>query len=271
MIINFLKNVLFQLGLPFIYQKVGPAYRIITLIGGLIGVDINDPLIAEDGMVYSIPAATDIICDTAIATLLCVLLIITLVLCAIRKKKLDVFDVTALISFVAFLFILRWERFESRYVLTYLALLCVLASKKLYEVNINVIFERAIYLGIILSICWFVAYFPRLYSEPSIFKRPDGYFASNIEIKDEWLNLSEYINGQDIKTVSIASYDRNYTYLIFALCNLEHVECFADGVSNEYKPDAIVYIGECDEIVNYHGYTYKLDYISNDYHVLVKE
>ena len=271
LIINFLKNFFFQLGLPFIYQKVGPAYRIIAFIGRLIGVDINEPLIAEDGMTYCIPDATNIGCDTSIATLVCVLLIIVLALCVIRKKKLDIFDKTTLISFIVFLFILRWERYESRYVLTYLALLCVFVSKKLYEVNINVIFEKVIYLGIILSICWFVVYFPRLYSEPSIFKRPDGYFASNIEIKDEWLNLSEYINGQDIKTVTIASYDRNYTYPIFVLCDLEHIECFADGVSNEYKPDAIVYIGECDEIVNYHGYTYKLDYISNDYHVLVKE
>ena len=271
LIINFLKNFLFQLGLPFIYQSYGITYMFIAFIGSLIGVDINDPLIAEDGMVYSIPAATDIICDTAIATLVCALLIIVLALCVIRKKKLDLFDKASLISFVAFLFILRWERYESRYVLTYLALLCVFVSKKLYEVNINVIFERVIYLGIILSICWFVVYFPRLYSEPSIFKRPDGYFASNIEIKDEWLNLSEYINGQDIKTVTIKSNDNYYTYPIFALCNLEHVECYSDGVSSDYVPDAIVYLGTCDDEIDYHNHTYKVTYVSNEYHVLIRD
>ena len=271
LIINFLKNFLFQLGLPFIYQSYGITYKFIAFIGSLIGVDINDPLIAEDGMVYSIPAATDIICDTAIATLVCALLIIVLALCVIRKKKLDLFDKASLISFVAFLFILRWERYESRYVLTYLALLCVFVSKKLYEVNINVIFERVIYLGIILSICWFVVYFPRLYSEPSIFKRPDGYFASNIEIKDEWLNLSEYINGQDIKTVTIKSNDNYYTYPIFALCNLEYVECYSDGVSSDYVPDAIVYLGTCDDEIDYHNHTYKVTYVRNEYHVLIRD
>ena len=271
LIINFLKNFLFQLGLPFIYQSYGITYKFIAFIGSLIGVDINDPLIAEDGMVYSIPAATDIICDTAIATLVCALLIIVLALWVIRKKKLDLFDKASLISFVAFLFILRWERYESRYVLTYLALLCVFVSKKLYEVNINVIFERVIYLGIILSICWFVVYFPRLYSEPSIFKRPDGYFASNIEIKDEWLNLSEYINGQDIKTVTIKSNDNYYTYPIFALCNLEYVECYSDGVSSDYVPDAIVYLGTCDDEIDYHNHTYKVTYVRNEYHVLIRD
>ena len=271
LIINFLKNFLFQLGLPFIYQSYGITYKFIAFIGSLIGVDINDPLIAEDGMVYSIPAATDIICDTAIATLVCALLIIVLALCVIRKKKLDLFDKASLISFVAFLFILRWERYESRYVLTYLALLCVFVSKKLYEVNINVIFEKVIYLGIILSICWFVVYFPRLYSEPSIFKRPDGYFASNIEIKDEWLNLSEYINGQDIKTVTIKSNDNYYTYPIFALCNLEYVECYSDGVSSDYVPDAIVYLGTCDDEIDYHNHTYKVTYVRNEYHVLIRD
>ena len=271
LIINFLKNFLFQLGLPFIYQSYGITYMFIAFIGSLIGVDINDPLIAEDGMVYSIPAATDIICDTAIATLVCALLIIVLALCVIRKKKLDLFDKASLISFVAFLFILRWERYESRYVLTYLALLCVFVSKKLYEVNINVIFEKIIYLGIILSICWFMAYYPRLYSEPNIFKRPDGYFASNIKIKDEWLNLSEYINGQDIKTVTIKSNDNYYTYPIFTLCNLEHVECYSDRVSNDYVPDAIVYLGTCDDEIDYHNHTYKVTYVRNEYHVLIRD
>ena len=271
LIINFLKNFLFQLGLPFIYQNVGPAYRIIAFIGGLIGVDVNDPLIAEDGMSYCIPDATNIGCDIAIATLVCVLLIIVLLLCVIRKKKPDLFDKIALISFIAFLFILRWERFESRYVLPYLALLCVFVSKKLYEINISNLFEKIIYLGIILSVCWFMAYFPRLYGERGVFKRPDGYFAENPTVKDEWLNLSEYINNNGIKSASIASSNAYYTYPIFAMCDLEHVECFVDEVSNKYKPDAVVYIGECDEIINYHGYTYKLDYISNDYHVLVRE
>ncbi len=271
LIINFLKNFFFQLGLPFIYQNVGLAYRIIAFIGGLIGVDINDPLIAEDGSIYSIPAATDIGCDTAIATLVCVLLIIVLALCTIRKKKLDLFDKASLISFIVFLFILRWEKFESRYILTYLSLLCVFVSKKLYEVNIHVMFEKILYLGIVLSICWFIAYFPRLYSEANIFRRPDGYFASNPDIKDEWLNLSDYINNSDIKTISFASYNRHYSYPIFVLCNLEHIECYSDKVSSDYVPDAIVYIGTCDDEINYHNHAYKVSYVSNEYHVLTKQ
>ncbi len=271
LIINFLKNFLFQLGLPFIYQNVGPAYRIIAFIGGLIGVDINDHLIAEDGMTYCIPDATNIACDTSIATLVCVLLIIVLVLCFIKKKKLDAFDKASLISFIAFLFILRWEKYESRYVLPYLALLCVFVSKKLYEVNISELFENIIYLGMILSICWFMLYFPRLYGERGVFKRPNGYFAENLVIKDEWRNLSEYINNQDIKTVAIISDNDHYSYPIFALCNVDHVECYSDGVSDDYIPDAIVYIGTCDEKINYHDNTYKTTYLSGDYHVLTKE
>ncbi len=271
LIINFLKNFFFQFGIPFVYQSQGPAYKFISFIGGLIGVDINDPLIAEDGMTYTVPAASDIGCDTAIATLLCVLLIIVLIICVIKKKKLDLFDKASLISFVLFLFILRWEKFESRYVLTYLTLICIVVSKKLYEFNIKALFEKIIYLGIVLSICWFIAYFPRLYSLANVFVRPDGYFAGNYKIKDEWLDLCDYINGSDIKTISISSYDGYYTYPIFALCDLDHVECFVEGVSEDYIPDAIVYLGNCDDEIDYHGKAYKLSYASNNFHVLVME
>ena len=278
LIINFLKNFFFQIGIPFIYQdNKGLIYRIIAFIGKLIGVDINDPLIAEDGMIYCIPDATNIGCDTAIASLVCILLIIVLVLCIIRKKKFDLFDKASLISFIAFLFILRWERYESRYILAYFSLICIFVSKKLYEVNISGLFEKIIYLGIILSICWFILYFPKRYSSPNVFVRPDGYFALNSNIKDEWLDLTTYINNSDIKTVSIASLDAYYTYPIFVLCDLDRIEMIANNKTAiyddlDYVPDALVIIGtNIDNWYSYHNHNYVLSYENDTCYIFILE
>ena len=108
----------------------------------LMGVDINDPSIAEDGAVFVMNPIRNYHHDTAVNPVIfwgC--MIGCICFCALLvKKKIDklsaLYVILSISSMVIFCVFLRWERFIERYTITYLALFCpiiALLVNNLYE------------------------------------------------------------------------------------------------------------------------------------------
>ncbi len=276
LIINFLKNLLFQLGLPFIRILSTLLYGVVFVFSKILFADMNSSLISEDGLDFNVPSNTNISCDTAINPLVGYLLIFVILLCIIKKNKLDRFDLGCLLSYALFILILRWERFESRYLICYLGLLCVFISKKIFELNKNKLLINVSYVLCILSIIYFVIVDFNLFISDKANIKPDAYFVENSGIKDKWISLSEEISKSNLKQIAFYSDNSNMTYPIFMMCDLDRVEMISDNNTTiyddlDYLPDALVYIGKCDEKIDYHGKIYKVSYVNKEYHVLVPE
>lgn len=95
-----------------------------------IGVPLNAEVISEDARQFAYWGAPNYGHDTAINPIIVWLLIICIVWTIIRFRKINwkglyqSYPLVAIASFLVFCTVLRWEPFVTRYMLSFLALLC---------------------------------------------------------------------------------------------------------------------------------------------------
>lgn len=127
--INFLKNIFFNA--PNAYFDInGLISTAIYFLAFRLKVNLDDPSISEDGRTFNIIPARTYHHNSAVNPVIFWGVIITVILTIIfyRKLKLTLaqklYCVLAMGSFAVFCMFLRWEPFVSRYMISYLALLC---------------------------------------------------------------------------------------------------------------------------------------------------
>lgn len=187
--INGLKNFLFNL--PSIYIINSHVYltSFVCMVAQLMGADINDPSISEDGRIFSLHQAPSFGHDTAVSSTILIVAMVCLAWCIYRRKRAEkypkMYTYVVMTMFALICVFIRWEPFVSRYMLPYLALMCPLVSIWLADISKNVKIDWirgsstvvVCWMGI-LGLIMLFSYHGRIAVKQDM-SRPEGYFTNN--------------------------------------------------------------------------------------------
>lgn len=309
LLLNFLKNIAFNLPNALMPGLQECVMVFLTGLAVTFGVDLNDPAISEDGRAYEIHVANEFGHDTAVnavvfwAWLVCLaLLLVTLVIrCARRRKELEtlraahVYIGTTTIAFVLFWFVVRWEKYEVRYMVPYLALICVAIPLALQMVLSRLLGDR--YLQPVLILLAAILLMPSLMIMREVTdyhttiasemgSRPEGYYKWRRAEYDPQLALCATIKDAGYTTVGLYCDGDYYEYPLYAQLgsDIEIRHVFVNNETAQYEdagdqPDCILFLGcalpeeyDSQGYLVYHGTEYMVQTAYDDEHLLlVKE
>lgn len=272
LLINGLKN--FAMNLPNIYLDMSKiVIKGIYWIGYILGVNVDDASISEDGHVFELHSPRKYGHDIAINPVIVIAMLLVLVWLVIRKIKKeawtteDVYSMVAVVSFFVFCVVLRWEPFVTRYMLSYLALLCPMVAIGLGKVCNREL--KMILTTILVVICY--TEMAGLFSYHFDICRNQNYKEENIrkyfQVRgDEWeyFQLDEELDAIGGGKLGLYLGMNIYEYPIWYACegkyeihNVNVTNQTACFVKKDFIPDYIVVIGRNGEdISDYQGKTY---------------
>lgn len=289
LLVNFVKNLCFTLPSAWLRKSEKIFYTVAMLFARLMNVNMDNPLISEDGHPYSVDGNDVLGHDTANNNFIVWLTIITFIIALIRfikdkNRHFDPYIFSSFFSYILFLFILRWEPFETRYQISFLALLCPAICKILKEtvcknqtIHISIIsIISFICLSTLLNLSIFHA--SEWHSKAS--SRPQGYFGYN-QIYDNWKEVTDLINASGYSTLGMYSGNAYYSYPIWRMCdNINRIETIipyandsSKYIDRSFHPDAILWFGSdlnTDTFI-WNDAAYKTVYSKGDYHLLERE
>lgn len=294
--INFLKNLGFNLpnvyfrGLPDLIQKV------IRKFSALFNVQMNHESISEAGAPYTFSQIPDYGHDTATNPIIVWLFLIATALAivlVIRKRKHQrdktqkgnlYYLICSFLSFMGLMAVLRWERFETRYEIGFLALLCPYIAYLLYRVFQNRQGLKNGVIAIVAAAC-VLSCADQAYFHADVARKQDGqlagYFTNNAPQCSTYRELIDEINAKNYKTVGLYITRGQYSYPFWPMCpGVERIEDVAGGGYNEtqkyddlsFVPDCIVWIADLPESgeFEWHGVTYQKSYEINQCYLLTR-
>lgn len=282
LVVNAAKNFVFNL--PTTYWKGCEKYlqKIPNFLAGILGVDINDPAIAEDGRIFSLHGAPNFGHDTAINPVIVWLLILCIIWAVIKIRHINwrqmyrSYSLVAVICFVAFCAVLRWEPFVTRYMVSFLALLCpmiVFQIQRLTEVSAKKPLRlQNILVGIICLVCVIDIinigeYHQGICNVYGAAQRPYGYFVNRSNEYEAYSAICQAIADNGYQQIGLFSNEDHYEYPFWAMLQENDVQIRHVNVQNEsaiytdeeYVPDCIIWLGTLEgETFTWNGAEYTL-------------
>lgn len=264
-LVNFIKNFTFNMPTVWLYNSSGLILKCVMKLSSLMKVDINDPTISEDGRIFQVHDAQTYWHDTAVNPVIIWLIIICILLFFIKNRKQTArcienrYFMTAVISFLAFCVVLRWEPYVSRYMISYFALLCPAVSRQLQIFfNDRNEKEKKVECGFIaivgflcgVEIAGMMNYHYEIASRQSGW---EGYFVSRSEgVAESYKEIADFITDGSYKTVGLLIGKDSYEYPLDVMLDdvrIEHINVTNETEKyedTEFTPDIIVSI-EYDE------------------------
>lgn len=258
-LVNFAKNFTFNMPTVWIYNSTEILYKCVMKLAGLLEIDINNPGISEDGREFSVPSPQSYGHDSAINPVIVYLLIGCVVLFLIKNRKKHLAEIrnsyfiVVSISFLAFCAVLRWEPFVSRYMISYLAMLCPAIAGQLElfldSEKENAYRNRVIWLAIVYFLCG-TELFGVIYYNGRIAlsqSKPAGYFENRKEIEDSYMEIANFINSNGYTDIGLITSGDSYEYPLIAMLEndvtIQHVN--VTNATEKYEkqdfiPDIIV-------------------------------
>lgn len=275
-LVNGLKNYAFNL--PTIYIEHSGEYitAIIFFIAKILGVAIDAPSISEDGREFYLHDARTYGHDIAVNAVIAWCLILCLIwgIYRFRKqtnKKGRFYAISSSIVFLLFCCIVRWEPFVSRYMVSYLALLCPVIAYEVQDFKehnrhkalctwptIFIIFMCCVEL---IGLCDFHA---RI-AKNVIHERFRGYFRYREYIYDDYKEVCNLVleNPQD---VGLLLGSDTYEYPLWQQLG-NHIKCIkhimVENESSQYTDESFVpnYIISSEislDVIEFNGQPYYL-------------
>ena len=283
--VNFIKNLCFNLPNVLFTQSTELFHSIAVHTAKLLKVDINDESISEMGAEYAMNVASDVGHDTAVNAIIVSFFLLALIAALLgliisRRNVFDTYCVCAALSYLVFLVVLRWEPYETRYQISYFALISPLIATVFYR--LLKADGRSAVCGIIAFLCvlsflnlWTV-HFQKYRTETGV--RPAGYFAVN-RILPGWESVTSLVNLKGYRTLGIKTDSRYYSYPVWRLCEgVSRIENVIPGRSAskkyedpEFRPEALIWIGEWDrdtDVTEWHDRQYRTIFVNGGYRVL---
>lgn len=275
-LVNLSKNLAFNLPCVWLYQSSKNIYSFVNKIAAWLRIDINSPAISEDGREFSVHQPQTYDCDMAVNPVIVWAILIGTVIFVIclknyiknneNSQKIGYFIVSAG-SFFLFCAVLRWEPFVSRYMISYLALLCPAIGIVLDMVQKRVPQEAVRGTCIILYFLCMTEMLGLFLNYRDIVKdyRGDkGYFVVRNGIYNDYEEITEYINTLDIKSLGLYIGSDSYEYPLIQMLSghprIEHVNVgneTAIYADDSFVPEMVITYeeGESDSMsVNGHEY-----------------
>lgn len=261
LLINFMKNLVYNLPVRFWKGGSETLAAVVGNMADLLGVELNASSISEDGRVFALHSAGEYRHDMALNPLIVWLFLICIVLLVLRRllRKGQLtrvqrgFFFSAAASFLVFCMFLRWEPFVSRYMTSYLALLCPLIAVSVQELlrKISVRGARCAVFAVLVGCClaellgaaW---YHVDMCRSDKAGMRPVGYFASRGTYHAH-AELCQAVTERGCRRIGLYMTEDSYEYPLWRMLvgaeEFEHV-----GVTNEtqslqrtdFVPDCII-------------------------------
>lgn len=276
MLVNFLKNFTFNLPSRYIPDSPNLLLRLVRKIALLLQVDINAASISEGGREFFVHGYGDYGHDTAVNPLIVYLLVFCILLGIWACRKYSVkrivlgYSFIAMTCFMVFCAVLRWEPYVSRYMLSYLALLCPLIAVQIQN-RLPGNIPRYLLVDIVVLLCIVDlshqgVYHWTMMTRWGAERRPEGYFAIRYTEYEPYTALCAAIDERGYVLVGLSMGADDYEYPLWQMLpdrvlRIEHVgvtnasSIYAD---NMFRPDCIVWIGQKpDTPYEYNGKVYE--------------
>lgn len=239
-------------------------------IAYILKVDIRSPLIAEDGVAFYLHEAGRYNHDTAInptVVIVSTIVLIGVIWKLIKREKLKFQDTYIIVSVGAFLFfccVVKWEPFVTRYMLSYLALLCPVAGIWLSEMKKQKYSSALLGILIFISIYELIGLFSYHYSisrdQNKYEERTMGYFTVNGANGNNYVTLKRELEKIECSNIGLyLSMAATYEYPIWTMIDEDvHMESIlvdnatARYENQEFIPEYIIVINkDGNDIRNY--------------------
>lgn len=326
-LVNFLKNFFFNLPNAYMPGLSDRMERVLQKLSSVLQVALDDPSISEGGRTFSFNAVRDYGHDTAINPLIvwlwiavCLWALVLLFLRIVkrlrhsRRKGAAAMDSSrrtadsagrqyfaiASVSFLFFLTILRWEIFETRYEILYLALLCPAVVWAVRQPQASMPAEgpgriRKVITGLVLTgmagMCLLQTQLLFSYheniAETQNEERPGGYYWWWGDEYAAQSALCAVIREEAVRSMGLYCDGGYYEYPLWAqlrgtgIC-IEHV--LVDNTTAQYEdssflPDIILWTGSTlperedgrTDLLTCHGQDYAVDYAYDDTHIILRK
>lgn len=275
-LVNLSKNLAFNLPCVWLYQSSKNIYSFVNKIAAWLRIDINSPAISEDGREFSVHQPQTYDCDMAVNPVIVWAILIGTVIFVIclknyiknneNSQKIGYF-IVSVGSFFLFCAVLRWEPFVSRYMISYLALLCPAIGIVLDMVQERVPQEAVRGTCIILYFLCMTEMLGLFLNYRDIvkdYRGNKGYFVVRNGIYNDYEEITEYINTLDIKSLGLYIGSDSYEYPLIQMLSgnlrIEHVNVgneTAIYADDSFVPEMVITYeeGEIDSMsVNGHEY-----------------
>lgn len=261
--VNFLKNLSFNM--PTIFVKNAEAYfaKIAVKAAELLKVELDAVSISENGGAYSLHEAGSYGCDTAVNAIVLWLFLFCVLWTLLSlgrnrwEKKERGYFLAASFSFAVFCTVLRWEPYVSRYMISYLALLCPMITAGIQR-GMKKEWGRMPCRGIIglvgvlcvLQAFALTRYHYDIWKGPAR-NRPYGYFTARWDEVAVYASLTDEIKSRGYDKVGLRLLKADdFEYPLWEMledCRLEHVQVknkTAGYADVDFVPDCIIWFGE---------------------------
>lgn len=239
-------------------------------IAYILKVDITSPLIAEDGVAFYLHKAGRYNHDTAINPVVVIAAaaaFIWFLYKIFKKEKLKIQEYYILFASVSFLFfccIVRWEPFVTRYMLSYLALLCPAVVIWLFKMKKRVYADAIYGILVFISVCELlnlsVYHYNICKDGNSMEERTAGYFTVNNSAADNYVELKKELEELECDSIGLyLSMAATYEYPIWTMIdeNVHMESILTENATTRYEntdfvPEYIIVINKnAEDIVNY--------------------
>lgn len=252
--VNLLKNLAFNLPCVWLYKSSHYIWSFVNRIATWLQIDINNPAISEDGREFSVHQPQTYGCDTAVNPVIVWAILMGVIIFIIYlkeyiKSKENLQQVGYFIAstgaFLLFCAVLRWEPFVSRYMISYLALLCPAIGIVMDMLQKRI--SKPAYGGIYVILCFLCAtemlgMFLNYRDMVKDYRGDKGYFVVRDGIYSDYKEITDYINGLNVKNIGLYIGGDSYEYpLIQMLSNNPRIEHI--NVGNEtviYADDSFI-------------------------------
>lgn len=263
--LNFTKNFTYNMPVPF-WRGSAVFFTIwIGRLAKLLGIYLNDPRISESGQNFVMHQAPELGHDTAINPLSMYLFIfcVIMALATRRKRKKRTghraewsgYGLAVTAAFVVFCMVLRWEPYVTRYMVSYLALLCPMIAVVLQDC-LPAKWKKGVFVVICLccaaDLAGLVRFHTAMCTEAGAGKRPEGYFVNRMTEYEPYSEICGMIRERGCRQIGLSMKENHYEYPLWMMLDdtmerLEHV-----SVKNESKkyfdekfiPDCIIRLGK---------------------------
>lgn len=264
--VNMIKNLSFNLPTPFVKNGHESFAVIAKKAAALLQVELDAESISEQGRAYMLHEAGNYGCDTAVnPTVLWLFLFCVLwAVLGFGRKKWEGccrgYFVAAAVSFVAFCTVLRWEPFVSRYMISYLALLCPMIAAGIQMGTsgkggkpfrwgiVGIVSLLCVAEAVSLSRHHFDIWQDRART------RPYGYFVARYDEMAVYFPLTDQIKSRQYDEIGLHLLKADdFEYPFWQMldgCRLEHVLVSNETASyadESFVPDCIIWFGSPPE------------------------
>ncbi len=271
LLVSFLKAFCFNMPAVWLYKSSDAVYHIVSAVAAFLHVNIDDPSIAHVGRAYMVSSERAYSSETGTAPLIFWLFVIGIFLYPRVRKKLDltcrIYAVSAALTFLAFLAMLRWTPYIARYMIGSFGLLCP-AVVLVFRERLGEEKRLAIFRAVLLFISAAELFGMIVFHGAQAFSshRPGDYFLSD-ELRADYAVAAELINTMDGKpSVGLWMGEDDPEYSLLMLLdereNVRHVlvengsKRYADP---DFVPDAVIAIGkDAGERIEWNGSSYAL-------------